>query len=148
MSWCYSCSCNLGEKKKTSNTWKKSPLLASCMKVIIAFRILFTVIIIHSLEQWALLSCASQHHCIYNHRKILLTSALLLNCICVGCRESVEESVESTMAFAESGWLLRRQKHGTRSLNIPFLSEALTGVDGWFLLQATADTWYTTQMVK
>lgn len=33
------------------------------------------------------------------------------------------------MAFAESGWLLKRQKHGTRSLNILFPSEALAGVD-------------------
>lgn len=56
--------------------------------------------------------------------------------------------MKDVMAFAESGWLLKRQKHGTRSLNILSLSEALTGVDGWFLLQATADTWYTTQMVK
>lgn len=70
----------------------------------------------------------------------MLTPALLLNSICVGCWESVEESIKGIMAFAESGWLLKRQKHGTRSLSILFLSEALTGVDGWLLLQATTDT--------
>lgn len=52
------------------------------------------------------------------------------------------------MAFAESGWVLKRQKRGTHSLNLLFLSETLTGVDGWFLPEATTDTWYTTQMVK
>lgn len=79
-------------------------------------------------------------------QKRTLIRALLLNCICAGCCETVEKSIKGIMAFAESGWVLKRQKRGTHSLNLLFLS--LTGVDGWFLPEATTDTWYTTQMVK
>lgn len=76
----------------------------------------------------------------------MLIRALLVNCICVGC--SVEKSIKGIMAFADSGWVLKRQNCGTCSLNILFLSETLTGVDGWFLPEADTDTWYRAQMVK
>lgn len=72
----------------------------------------------------------------------------IANCICVGCWESVEKSIKVIMAFSASGWLLRGQNHGTRRLNTLALTKPLTGVDCWLLLQATAATWYATQMVK
>lgn len=39
-------------------------------------------------------------------------------------------------------------KRGSRSLNLFILSETLAGADGWFLPEATTDTWYPTQMVN
>lgn len=40
----------------------------------------------------------------------MLSRALSLSRICVGCCETVEESIKGNTAFAESGRVLKRQK--------------------------------------
>lgn len=99
--------------------WKKTPetvqwKLWNCfIKAPIAFRTLFTVIM-HSSEQWAVLSCASHHSTtapIITENNVD-SSITTKRYICVGCWEICRGMYKGHYGICRSGCLLKRQEHG------------------------------------